>query len=144
MSSAVAHDLWIEPVAGGYQLIYGHHPQVSHEGAQRIDYTPDIIQSVVCLDGAGSRRPAKIGDRSPVTIEGSCVVLYVLTSSGYWTKTPAGTKHLKKTEAASPLVSWQSFESVRHIAQWGGGGGRPFVDTAGNRPSGKSPCPEGG
>ena len=127
MRAAVAHDLWVEPETGGYQLLYGHHPGVSHAGAQQIDYAPDIVKSVVCLDAADNRRPATIGDRSPVRIEGDCAVLYVLTSSGYWTKTTAGTKNLKKTEAASPLASWQSFESVKHIAQWGAGAASPLA-----------------
>ncbi|WP_186343122.1 DUF4198 domain-containing protein [Allochromatium palmeri] len=121
MSAAVAHDLWVEPEAGGYQLLYGHHPGVSHEGAKQIDYSPEIVKSVVCLDATGSHHPTQVGDSSPVKIEGDCAVLYVLTSSGYWTKTTAGTKNLKKTEAASPLSSWQSFESVKHIDRWGSG-----------------------
>jgi len=125
VSAAVAHDLWVEPEAGGYRLLYGHHPQVSHEGARQIPYAPDVVKSVVCLDAAGGRRPAKAGGSSPVKVEGDCAVLYVLTSSGYWTKTPAGTKNVKKTEAASPLGSWQSFESVKHIAQWGPGAANP-------------------
>jgi len=126
MSTAAAHDLWIEPVAGGYQLLYGHHPQVSHEGARQIAYAPDVVKSVVCLDPAGGRRPAKVGSSSPIKIEGDCAILYVLTSSGYWTKTTAGTKNLKKTEATAPLGSWQSFESVKHIAQWGSGAASPL------------------
>ncbi|UHD16549.1 DUF4198 domain-containing protein [Thiocapsa bogorovii] len=127
MSGAVAHDLWVEPEAAGYQLLYGHHPQVSHAGARQIAYAPDIVKSVVCLDAAGGRRPVKAGDGSPVKIEGDCGVLYVLTSSGYWTKTTAGTKNLKKTEAASPLGSWQSFESVKHIVRWGSGAASPLA-----------------
>lgn len=121
MGGAVAHDLWVEPEAAGFQLLYGHHPRVSHEGTQQIAYSPDILKSVVCLDVAGGRRPARAGGSAPVKIEGDCAVLYVLTSSGYWTKTTAGTKNLKKTEVASPLGSWQSFESVKHIARWGSG-----------------------
>jgi uncharacterized GH25 family protein len=127
VSAAVAHDLWVEPEASGYRLLYGHHPRVSHEGTRRIAYAPDSVKSVVCLDAAGGRRPAKTGGSSPVKIEGDCAVLYVLTSSGYWTKTTAGTKNLKKTEAASPLGSWQSFESVKHIAQWGSGASSPLA-----------------
>jgi uncharacterized GH25 family protein len=120
-----AHDLWVEPEAGGYRLLYGHHPQISHEGARQIAYAPDLVKSVVCLDAGGGHRPAKAGGTSPVKVEGDCAVLYVLTSSGYWTKTPAGTKNVRKTEAASPLASWQSFESVKHIAQWGPGAANP-------------------
>lgn len=126
MSTALAHDLWVEPAAGGYQLLYGHHPRVSHAGARQIAYAPDIVKSVVCLDPAGGRRPATVRDRSPIKVEGDCAILYVLTSSGYWTKTTAGTKNLKKTEAATPLGSWQSFESVKHIAQWGSGAAKPL------------------
>jgi nickel transport protein len=116
-----AHDLWIEPEAGGYQLLYGHHPQVSHEGARQISYAADVVKSVVCLDAVGGRRPARPAGSSPVRVEGDCAVLYVLTSSGYWTKTTAGTRNLRKTEAASPLNAWQSFESVKHVAAWGAG-----------------------
>lgn len=127
MRAAVAHDLWVEPEAGGYQLLYGHHPQISHDGARQIAYAPDIVKSVVCRDAAGGRRSAQAVGDSPVEIEGDCAVLYVLTSSGYWSKTRAGTKHLKKTEAASPLGSWQSFESVKHIARWGPGAAGPLA-----------------
>ncbi len=121
-----AHDLWIEPEAGGYIVLYGHHPQVSHEGARQLAYAADTVKSVVCLDPAGARRPAKAGGTSPVRVEGDCAVLYVLTSSGYWTKTPAGTKNVRKTEAAAPLSAWQSFESVKHLNAWGPGAAEPI------------------
>jgi hypothetical protein len=125
-SNAAAHDLWVEPSAGGYTLRYGHHPQVSHDGARELVYSPGIVRSVSCLDAAGSPRPARVGTTAPVEIGGECAVLYVLTSSGYWTKTPAGTKNVKKTEAGSPLGSWQSFESVKHVARWGPGAANPL------------------
>jgi len=90
-------------------------------------YAPDNVKSVVCLDAAGARRPARAGGSSPVKFEGDCAVLYVLASSGYWTKTTAGTKNLKKTEASLPLGSWQSVESVKHIAKWGSGASSPLA-----------------
>ncbi|WPL11714.1 MULTISPECIES: DUF4198 domain-containing protein [Thiorhodovibrio] len=127
LSAAVAHDLWVKPEAGGYELIYGHHPRVSHEGAKQIDYSPEIVKSIICLDATGGSHPAQVGDSSPVKIEGDCAVLYLLTSSGYWTKTTAGTKNIKKSEATSPLGSWQSFESVKHIDQWGSGAASPLA-----------------
>lgn len=114
-----AHDLWVAPEAGGYRVLYGHHPQVSHEGARELPYAADAVKSVICLDAAGARRPATVGSSSPVRIEGDCAVLYVLTSSGYWTKTTAGTRNVRKTEAASPLAAWQSFEGVKHLDAWG-------------------------
>jgi nickel transport protein len=121
-----AHDLWIEPEAGGYRVLYGHHPQVSHEGAREIPYVGDVVKSIVCLDAGGGRRLAKVWAGSPVRLEGDCAVLYVLTSSGYWTKTTAGTKNVRKTEAASPLNAWQSFESVKHVTVWGPGAASPI------------------
>jgi nickel transport protein len=120
-----AHDLWVEPEAGGYQVLYGHHPQVSHEGARQIPYAAEGVRSVICLDAAGGRRAVKIGSGSPVRVEGDCPVLFVMTSSGYWTRTTAGTKNIKKTEAASPLGAWQSFESVKHLSGWGPAAANP-------------------
>ena len=125
-TTAAAHDLWVEPSGGAYIVRYGHHPQVSHEGARDIPYAPSIVKSVTCTDAAGNPSPARVGSTPPVEIAGDCAVLYVLTSSGYWSKTPAGTKNLKKTEATSPLRSWQSFESVKHISQWGAGAAKPL------------------
>lgn len=126
LSAAAAHDLWVEPEATGYQILYGHHPLVSHEGVRRIPYDADIVRSVVCADAAGGRRPVEVGGTSPVEVEGDCAVLYVLTSSGYWTKTTTGTKNIRKSAAGMPLNSWQSFESVKHIAQWGSGASNPL------------------
>jgi nickel transport protein len=125
-TTAVAHDLWVEPTVGGLLIRYGHHPQVSHEGAREIAYAPSIVKSVTCTDAAGSPSPARVGSTPPVEIAGDCAVLYVLTSSGYWSKTPSGTKNLRKTEASSPLSSWQSFESVKHISHWGPGAAKPL------------------
>jgi nickel transport protein len=68
----------------------------------------------------------KLGATYPVAVEGDCAVVYVLTSSGYWTKITAGTKNLKKTEVTAPLSAWQSFESVKHLATWGTGASRPL------------------
>jgi nickel transport protein len=127
VGAAAAHDLWLEPAPGGFTVQYGHHPQlVSHGGETQIPYAPAIVKSALCVDAGGSQRPAKFGSTYPVRVEGDCAVLYVLTSSGYWTKTTAGTKNLKKTEVTAPLNAWQSFESVKHLAAWGTGASRPL------------------
>ena len=122
-----AHDLWLEPGPGGLTVQYGHHPQlVSHGGETRIAYAPAIVKSALCVDAGGSQRPAKFSSTYPVRVEGDCAVAYVLTSSGYWTKTTAGTKNLKKTEATAPLSAWQSFESVKHVAAWSDAAAKPL------------------
>ncbi len=122
-----AHDLWLEPDGAAYLLRYGHHPQlVSHGGDTLVPYNPEIVKTTLCVDAGGSQRPAKFGGTYPVRVEGDCAVAYVLTSSGYWTKTTAGTKNLKKTEAAAPLNAWQSFESVKHVAAWSDAAAKPL------------------
>ncbi len=126
VTGAAAHDLWVEPSSDGLVVHYGHADRVSHEGERAIAYAPDMIKSVTCNDAAGHPSPARIGSTSPVTIAGDCAVLYVLSSTGYWSKTPLGTKNLKKTDAKSPLSSWHSFESVKQISQWGAGAGKPL------------------
>lgn len=123
---SLAHDLWVEPEQGGYALRYGHHPHASHEGTRQMTYAPTIVESVVCTDAAGARRPVQVGVVYPVRLEGDCAVLYVLTSSGYWTRTTAGTKNVSKNEAASPLTAWQSFESVKHVGVWSPAAAEPL------------------
>lgn len=125
-AGSLAHDLWVEPDGGAYLLRFGHHPLVSHEGARQIAYAPGIVESATCVNGTGGRRPTRLGANYPVRIEGDCAVLYVLTSSGYWSKTTAGTKNVGKTEAVSPLKSWQSFESVKHVAAWSAAAAEPL------------------
>jgi nickel transport protein len=124
-AAVAAHDLWVEPAAGGYRVLYGHHPQVSHEGARQIPLAAGALRSALCLDAAGGRHAATIAEDAAVRVDGNCAVLYVLTSSGYWTKTTAGTRNVKKTEAASPLAAWQSFESVKHLGAWGPAAAEP-------------------
>jgi nickel transport protein len=122
-----AHDLWLEPGPGGLAVQYGHHPQlVSHGGETRIPYAPEVVRSALCLDAAGRQQPARLAGTYPVRVEGDCTAAYVLTSSGYWTKTTAGTKNLKKTEATAPLNAWQSFESVKHVAAWSPAAAEPL------------------
>jgi nickel transport protein len=53
-----------------------------------------------------------------VRINGGCAAIFVLTSSGYWTKTPYTTKNRPKTEVREPLASWLSYESVKRIDRW--------------------------
>ena len=122
-----AHDLWLEPGPGGLTVQYGHHPQlVSHGGETRIPYAPDVVRSALCVDQGGRRQPAALGTTYPVQVQGDCAVAYVLTSSGYWTKTTAGTRNLKKTEATAPLNAWQSFDSVKHVAAWSAAAAEPL------------------
>jgi len=117
LTPVFAHDLWIEKRDGEYVLLSGHRDS-SHGGPLSIEYPAGIIQYVKCFDEGKMEVPADVSTDYPVTIKTSGSVIFVLTSSGYWTKTPYGTKNLPKNEAASPVRSWLSYESVKLIISW--------------------------
>ena len=116
---ARAHDLWLEREGEGegLWLRYGHLPS-GQGGPSLIDYSPDTVQRVACHDAAGQPVACAPEPASPLHIECSCAVTYVLTSSGYWTKTAYGTKNVPKSEVETPIRSWLSYESVKRIDAW--------------------------
>ncbi len=117
-SPARAHDLWLEPGPPGYTLRYGHLPS-GHDGARGIEYDPATVLRADCFDASGRPLAAAIERASPVTIRGDCAALFVLTSSGTWTKTPYGTLNVPKDQAEQVVESWRSFESVKWLETWG-------------------------
>ena len=102
---AYAHDLWIERTPEGLTVFYGH-KHSGHGGDTIIEYLPDLVIRADCFDTAGERIDAGVTGSYPVRIAGDCAVTFVLTSSGYWTKTPYTTKNLPKTEVRDPIESW--------------------------------------
>lgn len=117
---AVGHDLWLEKEAGGYGLYYGH-KYSAHEGAKVMEYDPGVVRDALCFDADGVRAEFTAERTYPYRISGACSVVYVLTSTGYWTKTPYGTENVPKAAARMPIKSWLSFESVKRIDAWSGG-----------------------
>lgn len=115
---ARAHDLWLAPGPPGYTLCYGHLPS-GHGGERQIEYDPQTVLRADCFDAASHKREAAITRTYPVTISGACAALFVLTSSGYWTKTPYGTRNVPKDQAEQVVESWRSFESVKRLETWG-------------------------
>jgi nickel transport protein len=123
---AHGHDLWLERTTDGLVMWYGHgHSQ--HEGAKIIDYKREIVVRVDCFDGGGNPVKTAVSSESPLRISGGCAVTYVLTSTGYWSKTAYGTKNVSKREAQSPIKSWLSFESVKRIDGWDDAMSRPLT-----------------
>ena len=114
---AHAHDLWLEKQGGTLVLLKGHRYS-SHGGAAEIEYSPDEVLRVLCFDPAGVPREVPSRKTYPLEIQGDCAASYVLTSSGYWSKTPFGTKNLPKDEARQPIRSWLSYESVKRLDAW--------------------------
>ena len=104
---AFAHDLWIEAGDAGQTLYYGHKHSV-HEGAEVMAYSPDIVVRTDCFDSLGLKSDCIVSETYPVRINDSPAALCILTSSGYWTKTPYGTKNLAKNQVEMPIKSWLS------------------------------------
>ena len=124
-AAAQAHDLWLERAGSGYELLYGHRHS-GHAGQETIEYRPETVKRVTCIDGTGK----EVGQGSTVTyparLAGDCAAAYALLSSGYWTKTPYGTKNVAKDQVDTAVSSWLSFESVKRIDRWGSGLARPL------------------
>jgi len=115
---ALAHDLWLDRDGDLLTLEYGHRG-AGHEGPTRVPYTPQHVRRVLCADGEGREAVAEVGREYPVTVRGSCAVTYVLTSSGYWSKTPYGTRNQPRDELQQVIDSWLSYEGVKRVDDWG-------------------------
>ena len=117
--SAHAHDLWLEREGQGegIGLYYGHKHSL-HGGAKFLEYQPEWVREALCLDASGKESAFQASGTYPYRIRGKCAAVCVLTSSGYWTKTPYGTENVSKAEARMPLESWLSYESVKRIDRW--------------------------
>jgi nickel transport protein len=119
-----AHDLWVERQGMVHTLQYGHE-RSGHEGAKRLEYRPEQVRQALCFDAEGQALHAEVGLAYPVTLKGPCAVSFFLTSSGYWSKTPYGTRNLPRTEAV--LDSWLAVESVKRLDAWGSALARPLT-----------------
>jgi nickel transport protein len=117
---ASAHDLWIERNGDLHTLAYGHE-RSGHEGERKLEYKPDSVKQALCLNADGQEIKAVKALTYPATLKGNCSASWFLTSSGYWSKTPYGTKNLPKTEAGAVIDSWLSIEGVKRIDQWDDG-----------------------
>lgn len=116
---AVAHDLWVEREGRLHTLLYGHR-HAGHAGTGRLEYPSGQVKRMACFNGSGREMPAEPGMTYPVTLRGDCAATWFLTSSGYWSKTPYGTRNLPRTEAGGAvLASWLAVESVKRLDAWG-------------------------
>ncbi len=114
---ALAHDLWIERAGLTHSLIYGHE-RSGHEGVKTLEYPPERVLEARCFDDSGRDTGATWRRSYPAQLPGDCALSWFLTSSGYWSKTPYGTKNLPKTEAAGVMDSWRSIEAVKRLDRW--------------------------
>jgi nickel transport protein len=123
---ASAHDLWLEREERGLALHYGH-KHSDHGGATFVEYPVGWVREAVCFDAAGDRIPFQAEETYPYRMRGECAAAHVSISSGYWTKTPYGTRNLPKDEAQMPVDSWLSHDSVKRIDRWTESLARPLA-----------------
>ena len=124
--NAQAHDLWVERQGNMQTLQYGHE-RSGHEGAKKLEYKPEQVKDAACYGSDGKEARAETRRAYPVTLKGQCAASWFLTSSGYWSKTPYGTKNLPKTEAGAVIDSWLSVESVKRMDEWNSALARPLT-----------------
>jgi nickel transport protein len=122
-----AHDLWIERDGPRHTLAYGHE-RSAHEGAKSLEYKAVSVKGAECVDTAGNSVKSRFTQGFPATLNGDCAASLFHVSSGYWSKTPYGTKNLPKDEAGAVLDSWLSMENVKRIDRWGPGLDQPVAD----------------
>ena len=116
-ATASAHDLWIERAPGGLAVCYGH-GRSGHGGAALIGLEPTSVLRVDCFESDGRSVEAAVSYDGRVLIQGACAAAFALVSTGYWTKTPEGTKNLSNQDATRPMRSWRSIETVKRIDEW--------------------------
>lgn len=126
IGSVQAHDLWLEPANDGYTLLYGHRHS-AHAGSDTVAYRPEAVQRMTCFDTAGNALGHGDTRAYPAHLGGDCAAVYAGLSSGYWTKTPYGTKNVPKDEVDIAINAWRSLEGVKRIERWGEALGRPLT-----------------
>lgn len=125
--SARAHGLWIERDVGGLAVCYGH-GRSSHEGPELIALSAESVLRVDCFRSDGRRSDAAVSHDEQLLIVGDCTAAFVLVSTGYWTKTPEGTKNVSRKDARQPIKSWLSIESAKRIDVWSDAFSRPLTN----------------
>jgi nickel transport protein len=122
----LAHDLRVERDDLLHTLSYGHE-RSGHEGVKRLEYKPETVKEAECYNIAGKEQISERGRIYPVTLKGDCAASWFLVSSGYWSKTPYGTKNLPKSEVGAVMDSWLSLEAIKRIDRWGEALSRPLT-----------------
>jgi nickel transport protein len=114
---ASSHDLWIDRSGPLHTLAYGHE-RSGHDGVKQLEYKPETVKQAICFNSAGQEQRTEQVRNYPATMKSDCAASWFLLSSGYWSKTPYGTKNLPKGEAGAVIDSWLSVESIKRIDRW--------------------------
>lgn len=113
----ISHDIWIERVGKDFILNYGHHKH-GHSKEEKLPYKVENVLEVKCFGKDLKIINSKVLKEYPLKVEGDCACIYILYSSGHWTKTPYGTENVPKNKANMPIDSWLSYESTKWIGSF--------------------------
>ncbi len=133
ISLAFAHDLWLEKERNTYKLLYGH--KYPHKGENSISpkilkYNPENVKSILCITENGEKREINFQKKYPVKFNNTeCALIYVIYSSGYWSKTPYGEFNKPKNQTEMVIDSWLSYEIVKRINKWNKNLEKSFINT---------------
>lgn len=106
---AAAHELWIEPVAGGFAVRQGH------PGEALVPLDPARVAAVRCRAASGpSSRPAATAAGAELRVAAACAAVSVAIDHGYFSLTPDGEVNRPRTAVAQSVRSWES----RAFAKW--------------------------
>jgi nickel transport protein len=127
VGASSSHEIWLQRQGETLTLLYGH-TGTTHGEAEIKAYSPEEVLDIACFDLSGDTMTVAVDSGYPVQITGNAAVTYVLMSSGYWSRTPFGTRRLPKSEAKSPISSWLSYESVKRVDGWSDDLKQPMTD----------------
>lgn len=111
---AAAHDVWLEPGANGYELVYGHPGELE-------SYDSEKLKKVVGYDGAGKSAEGQAdtsGHRAQVQVPAQAGMVTVFFDNGFWTSVPDGYANLPKKWFKSYDKAMHSLKYNKNIFGW--------------------------
>ena len=112
--AAAAHDAWIEPREGGFQVVFGHDDKLEPAAAAK-------IKSLAAINASGVALPVKIdaGDSPKFTVGGQPTLLTLHYDNGFWSKTTEGSKNLPRNEVPGAISSSHAVKFGKTLVGWG-------------------------
>jgi uncharacterized GH25 family protein len=123
--AAYAHDMWLEPQAGGFALLYGHH------GGETLVIDGQKVKAIRCARaGATVSDLLKSAALTPkkITVRGSCDAVSAFFYGGFFSLTPDGEKSLPKSKCPDAVKSWESKQFAKWVDSRSAQAGKPVGD----------------
>lgn len=111
--AASAHDAWIEPANGGFQVVFGHDGKLEVAAAAK-------IKAVAAIDAKGGPLAVKpeAGDSPRLAVPPAPTLLTLHYDNGFWSKTTEGSKNLPRNEVPGALSASHAVKFGKTVMQW--------------------------